>query len=195
MALFGNFPSLTELITNVIAGDEDAQWTLFDLYESQISRYIRHQLETNRCVQPQQDSLDVANWVWFKALDPDNLKSLKNPDAFPAWLYAIAKNDLIAHLRQCTKNPPVELEDPDSPEPVGHIRTSEEIVEASERIQQILIRAKSVDKRLHNILVLQLIGFTDQEIGERLGISSNNVRTIRSRKLLKLKAILNERKE
>ena len=195
MAQFGNVPSLTELISRVIGKDEEAQWTLFHLFESQIYGYIRHQFEINRCVNPPQDSLDVANEVLFKALDRQKLKNLKNPAAFPGWLHTIAKRDVIAHLKQCTRNPPVELKDQASFERVGQIRTSEDILEASERIQKILIRAKSLDKRLYNILVLQLQGVSDEEIAERLGIAPNNVRTIRSRKLLKLRALLKETKE
>jgi RNA polymerase sigma factor (sigma-70 family) len=146
-------------------------------------------------VQPDQDSLEITNWVLYKSLDPERLKSLKNPEVFLSWVYAIAKNDLIAHLRQCTKNLPINLEEQDSSLPSGRIRNSSEIVEASEGIQQILIRAKSVDSRLPHILDLELQGFSDQEIGERLRITPQNVRTIRSRGLLKIKSMLNEPKQ
>jgi len=186
VAQFGNFPSLTELIICVIAGVEEAQWTLLNLCESHIFPYIRNQLEKNRCVDPPQDSLDVANLICYKALDPKNLKSLKNPEAFFGWLNTTTKREVIAHLRKCTKNQPVELKDYDASAPV----TSEQMIEASDFIQKILIRAKNVDKRLYNILVLQLQGFTDQDIAEQMGISQQNVRSIRHRKLLKLKAIL-----
>jgi RNA polymerase sigma factor (sigma-70 family) len=195
VALFGPPPSLTELIGRAIAEDEKAQWTLFEMYESQIYGYIRHQFETNRCVQPPEDSLEVANWVWFKALDPEKLKRLENPDAFPSWLYKIAKNDSIAHLRRCTKNPTVELEDYDCYEPVTRTHAIEESIEASERIQQSLIRARSIDERLPEILVLTLKGNTAKEIGEQLGISSSNVRVIRRRGLIKLNAMLKRTKE
>lgn len=191
MTQFGKFPSLTELIRSVIAEDEEAQWTLLDLCESHICPYIRHQLEINRCVNPPQDSRAVANWVCYKASDPKNLKKLEEPEAFFGWLYKMTRREAIAHLKECTKNQHVELKDCDPQAVVS----SSEMIEASEQIQQILIRAKTVDKRLYNILVLQLQGFTDQEIAESMGISENNVRTIRSRKLLKLRAILNESKK
>ena len=191
MTQFGKFPSLTELIRSVIAEDEEAQWTLLDLCESHIYPYIRHQLEINRCVNPPQDSRDIANWVCYKASDPKNLKKLEKPEAFFGWLYKMAKREVIAHLKKCTKNPHVELKDCD---PLA-VTSSEQMIEASDQIQQILIRAKTVDKRLYDILVLQLQGFTDQEIAERMGISENNVRTIRSRKLLKLRAILKDSKK
>lgn len=195
MAELGNPPSLTDLIDRASAGDSAAQWTLFNLYESKIYGYIKHQLQVNRCVQPQVDYLDVANSVWAKALDPKNLQSLKSADAFPAWLFRIATNESITHLRQCTKNPPAELDEHDSYESLARFRTSEEIIEASERIQQILIRAKSLNRRLYKILVLTLAGYRDEEIGKRLEISPNNVRVTRRRGLIKIKAMMNERKK
>ena len=192
MTELGNPPSLTEWINRASTGDSEAQWTLFNLYESQIFGYIKHQLQINRCVQPQVDCLDVANSVWSKALDPKNLENLRSADAFQTWLYRIAKNESITHLRQCTRNRPAELEEDDSYEPLARFRTSEEMIEASESIQQILIRARSISKRLYKILVLTLSGYTAEEIGERLGISPNNVRVTRRRGLLKIKAMMNK---
>lgn len=75
------------------------------------------------------------------------------------------------------------------------MRTPEEIVEASEHIQEILILAKSVDQRLFQIMIFQLEGLSDQEIAEHLGITLNRLRTIRYRMLPKLRALLTETKE
>ena len=195
MAQTGSPPSLTELIGRVIAKDEEAQRALFERYAPRVYGYVRHQLETNRCVQPSEDCKDVANSILCKALDPEKLKKLDNPEAFPGWLYTTTKRDVIAHLRQCTTNPNIELEDCDYNEPAARSSTTEESIEASERIQQILIRARSIDERLPKILDLTIQGYTAQEIGEQLGISPNNVRTIRGRGLFKLKLMLKERYE
>lgn len=195
MALFGTPPSLTELIGRAKAGDEEAQWTLFEMYAPRVYGYVRYQLKTNSCVQPPEDSKDVAISILWKALDPKKLETLDNPEAFPGWLFTTTKRDVIAHLRQCTRNPTVNLEDHDFSEPVSQIRSSEETVEASELIQQILMRARTIDKRLYVILVLQLLGYEDHEICKHLEISSSNIRTIRSRGLLKLKALMTETKE
>ena len=189
-------PSVSEASNPQVVDDESESkiFSLFNLHGAQAYRYIRRLLQINGCVLPSEHSIEVANSVWSKALDPQHLKGLKNPKTFSSWLYTIAKNDSIAHLGKCTKKP-VELEHDDSSEPVGQMRTTEEIVEASEHIQEILILAKGLDERLFQIMVFQLEGLSNQEIAEHLGITLSKVRTIRYRMLPKLKALLKETKE
>ena len=194
MATIKNFPSLLDLIERVIAGDEAAQDDLMSRYADELLRFINHFLFTCGCPNSRVDSLEVANWTWFKALDPEKLKILRDPGSFRAWLYAVARNFAIAHLRICVRHRPVAIDDVYlSGRQDGVLVSTKEQLEQNVLVQEILEIAKGLNSNLHWILILTLSGHPDVEIAEFLGIRTAYVRTIRSRGLIQIRAILRER--
>jgi len=189
-----DFPTLANLIKGAIAGDEAAQRDLMSLFADELLRFIIHFLSTHGCANAQVDSLEVANWTWFKATDPKTLENLKDPGKFRSWLYTVAKHCAIAHLRTCVRHRPPDIEDLyPSGIPDGALVTTDEQLKQDELVEEILEIAKGLDSNLHWILTLQLSDTPDVKIAEFLTISRENVRTIRRRGLIQIRAILRER--
>ena len=194
MAIIQTFPSLTVLISAVIAGDEVAQWQLQGLYDKGLQRFLRGYLAVNRCLWPYEDGEEIANFVWLKALNVNNLKNLRDPCSFPGWLHVIATNDANAHLPNCLKRRPTYLEDCDpSTLSNAQIVPGDRALEAQELLATTLELAKSDrDHRVYPILCLRALGYAYAEIATRLGISEELMRTIHGRGLMRIKAILGQ---
>jgi RNA polymerase sigma-70 factor, ECF subfamily len=71
-----------------------------------------------RLVDDEQDAWDILQETWLKAIR--GIGSLREPATLPAWLYRIARNTAMSHLRKRyadkalveTCDPPAEAEDP-----------------------------------------------------------------------------------
>jgi RNA polymerase sigma factor (sigma-70 family) len=187
VTLYGDFLSLTELIEAVIAENERAQEVLFETYGPSIHGYIRRYLERNRCVQPDQDSCDVAIEVWCKALDPTILRKLRNYNAFVTWLYRVARNDAIAHLTKCTRYRLVDLGVLDSSAQSGQPLSIEKMLETGDEFLNIMAIARTISWKLYTILSLKRVGYSTAEIANCLRITEENVRTTISRGLVKIR--------
>ena len=79
------------LLLKYRAGDERALPELVSLWERPLFYYIR------RLVDSEEDAWDILQEVWCRVIQ--KLRTLRNPAALPAWLYAIARNTVSNHLR------------------------------------------------------------------------------------------------
>lgn len=79
-------------------GQKDALEKLVRLWERPLYYYVR------RLVVAQEEARDLAQEIWLKAIL--KLKTLRDPAAFPAWLYRLARRHVFSHLR---KTRPFEL--------------------------------------------------------------------------------------
>ncbi len=75
-------------------GDQSAVTELVLLWEKPLFYYIRRLMPT------EEDAWDTAQEVWMIVIR--SLGKLRTPEAFPAWLYRIARNTAYRHLK---KNP------------------------------------------------------------------------------------------
>jgi len=73
-------------------GDMGAFEHLVRLWEARLFYYIR------RLVDQEADAWDVLQKTWIKALR--GIRSLKDPEALPCWLYTLARRTVIDHLRR-----------------------------------------------------------------------------------------------
>ncbi len=72
-------------------GDMGAFEQLVRLWEARLLYYIR------RLVEQEADAWDVLQKTWIKALR--GIRSLKDPEALPCWLYTLARRTVIDHSR------------------------------------------------------------------------------------------------
>ena len=79
-------------------GQKDALEKLVQLWERPLYYYVR------RLVVAQDEAGDLAQEIWVKVIL--KLKTLRDPAAFPAWLYRLARRHVLSHLR---KTRPAEL--------------------------------------------------------------------------------------
>ncbi len=79
------------LVLRCKRGDKQAFAGLVRLWEKRLFYYVR------RLVRTEEDAWDTLQHVWMKVLM--GIQSLKNPQNLPVWLYRIARNTAVSHLR------------------------------------------------------------------------------------------------
>ena len=80
------------LVLRYRRGDERALEELVSIWERPLFYYIR------RLVDSEEDAWDVLQEVWFKVIR--KVRKLRDPAAFPPWLYKLARSSAIDHLRR-----------------------------------------------------------------------------------------------
>ncbi len=152
----------TGIVEQARAGDKTAFDTLFQHYNARICTYLAHM------VGDEEEGRDLAQETFLKAWQC--LASLHNEVCFDAWLYRIATNIAIDHLRRrkfrWSRWITDENEDMSTAGP-------EERVAEVELIQQALAK---VSLKYRTCLLLQLVAnFSQREIATALKISEKSV--------------------
>jgi RNA polymerase sigma-70 factor (ECF subfamily) len=80
------------LVSLVIQGDKDLFGELIDRYESKLTRYVM------RFTQHSEDVSDIIQVVFIKAYT--NLQSFDVSRSFNSWIYRIAHNESVTHLKK-----------------------------------------------------------------------------------------------
>lgn len=81
-----------EIVQKVIQGDKDLFGELIDRYEEKLTRYVR------RFTQQSDDVEDIIQIVFIKAYT--NLQSFDTARSFNSWIYRIAHNESVTHLKK-----------------------------------------------------------------------------------------------
>ena len=79
------------LVLRCRRGDNDAFKELIGNWERRIFYYIR------RLVSDEQDAWDILQETWMKAFN--GIGRLREPGRLPTWLYRIARNTAVSHIR------------------------------------------------------------------------------------------------
>jgi RNA polymerase sigma factor (sigma-70 family) len=80
------------LVMRCQRGQTDAFRELVRTWEKRLFYYIR------RLVDNEQDAWQVLQDTWLKVIS--NIKKLREPKKLPSWLYKIARNTALGHLRK-----------------------------------------------------------------------------------------------
>src|SRR4051794_22958585 len=144
-------------------GDERAFEVLYERHSPAILRYCRSLLRST------QEAEDVKQEVFVLAISA--LRRGAQPDAFRPWLYRIAHNACMSHLRM---RRPVLVADngvlvgPAAAEPVQHHR---------EELRQLLDDIGTLpDVQRGALLLREMDGFSYEQVGEVLGLPLSTVR-------------------
>lgn len=182
-------PSDELLVTRILAGDADLYETLIARYERPIVNFIY------RMIGDYEQALDLAQEVFFKAY-----RSLERFDPtfrFSTWLYRIASNRSIDHLR---KQAPVllSLNDPKDGEPGSEgaiqlksaTRGPEDLLASRELGEQISGAIDALPAPYRELILLRhLQGMSYEEIArlKRLPLGTVKNRLFRAREILRRK--------
>jgi RNA polymerase sigma-70 factor (ECF subfamily) len=151
-----------EIVEQARAGDKTAFDTLFQHYNARICTYLAHM------VGDEEEGRDLAQETFLKAWQC--LANLHNEAYFDAWLYRIATNIAIDHLRR--RKFRWSYLKTDENEDMSTAGPEERIVEM-ELIQQALAK---VSLKYRTCLLLQLVAnFSQREIATALKISEKSV--------------------
>jgi RNA polymerase sigma-70 factor (ECF subfamily) len=80
------------LLVRCQRGDRKAMEELVAVWEKRLFYYVR------RIVDQEADAWDVMQKTWVKVFR--RVKSLKDPQSFPCWLYTLTRNTALNHIRQ-----------------------------------------------------------------------------------------------
>lgn len=85
-------PSDEAIVNLIIEGDKDLFGELIDRYEAKLTRYVM------RFTQQQKDVSDIIQVIFIKAYT--NLQSFDTARSFNSWIYRIAHNESVNHLKK-----------------------------------------------------------------------------------------------
>lgn len=177
-----------ELVARAKAGDQDAFEQL--MLDNQNRIYaLALRLTGNR-----EDALDLAQEAFLNAWRA--LPAFQGDSSFSTWLYRLASNACIDHLRRQRRQAVVEplfQEDGEDvrPEPADPRGDPHQAAERSERLRALDRGLRALPPHHRQILVLrELSGLSYQEIGNTLNLDLGTVKSRIARARLALKKIL-----
>ncbi len=172
---------LGKLIRQALDGNRTAFGEIYDLYAERVYRFIFYRVNHHETAEDLVAEVFVR--VWTK------LSGIRGPEAFPGWLFQIARNLVIDHYR--TRKPQVDLSELENVleyednfiDKTNLGFEQKEFLKALKKLsqdQQIVIKFKFIDE------------LTNQEIAEILNKSEGAIRVIQHRAITELKKLLNQ---
>ena len=156
------------LVLRVQGRDSVAFQELVALYERRILYYIR------RIVSEDSDGADVLQEVWMKVFQ--RINTLRAPEAFRVWLYKIAHDVSVSHLRKRRHDQPAPL----SEELIGELAESTDWneLELLEEAAQVHAALAQLSLPHREILTLRFLEELDlAEIAEIVGCGLGTVKS------------------
>src|SRR5919112_4316717 len=145
-------------------GDERAFGVLYERHSAAILRYCRSLLRSP------QEAEDVTQEVFVRAISA--LRRGADPDAFRPWLYRVAHNACMSHMR--TRRPVLVA---DNGVLVGPAAVAEPVDGHREELRQLLDDIGSLpDVQRGALLLREMDGFSYEQVGEVLGLAPSTVR-------------------
>src|SRR4051812_5378282 len=145
-------------------GDERAFAVLYERHAPAILRYCRSLLRST------QEAEDVNQEVFVLAISA--LRRGAQPDMFRPWLYRVAHNACMSHLR--VRRPVLVA---DNGVLVGPAATAEPVQHHREELRQLLDDiGKLPDVQRGALLLREMDGFSYEQVGEVLGLPLSTVR-------------------
>lgn len=178
-----------ELVARAKQGDHDAFEQLVRNNEKRIYNL------TLRMVGDPEDALDLSQEAFLNAWR--GLASFKGDSAFSTWLYRLASNACLDHLRSKKRRQeagaiPLSLDDEDaSPPPADELSSPAQQLERKERAQALHRALDALPSHHKQVLVMrELSGLSYQEISDILALDLGTVKSRLTRARLALKKIL-----
>src|SRR3954465_56462 len=156
--------SAERLVAIAKEGDERAFEVLYERHSAAILRYCRSLLRST------QEAEDVKQEAFVLAISA--LRRGADPDAFRPWLYRIAHNACMSHLR--VRRPVLVA---DHGVLVGPAVAAEPVEGHREELRELLDDiGRLPDVQRGALLLREMDGFSYEQVGEVLGVSLSTVR-------------------
>ena len=174
-----------DLVTRA-ATEPAAFVVVYDKYYSRVYNYIRYHF----CDAEAAD--DVTAQVFEKALAKiDGFCPERGP--FSSWLFAIARNTVISHLRTQRRRRLLSLDG--LLDRLGGGRQPEQAVIRNETYVELLVAIARLDERKRDLVALKFAaGLTNRRIAELTGLSESNVGVILYRTVRWLRSELDSKR-
>ncbi len=174
-----------QLVAAVREGSEEAFELLYRRYRPRIVGYVRGMVGDHARAE------DIAQEAFMSALR--GLRASTQEISFRPWMYEIAKNASIDHLRRARRGAEVSIDSDDfSPQEEGRISQSVSGTDAEvarrKELESLQMAFGDLPKSQHQILVMrELEGLSYDRIGSRLGLTRGAVESqlFRARRTLR----------
>ncbi len=177
-------PNEPSLVHQAKLGDADSFAQLYDGYVERVYRYVYFRVSDDLTAE------DLTSQVFLKAWENlDRYQSGSSP--FVAWLYTIARNQVIDHYRTHKESVPL---DEISALPASG-RTVDEQVEARFDLDTMRDALQFLTEEQQQVLILKfIVGMKTDEIAQTIGRKEGAVRALQMRALQTLSKYLEEEK-
>ena len=174
-----------QLVAAVREGSEEAFELLYRRYRPRIVAYVRGMVSDHARAE------DIAQEAFMSALR--GLRGSAQEISFRPWMYEIAKNASIDHLRRARRGAEVSIDSDDfSPQEEGRISQSVSGTDAEvarrKELESLQMAFGDLPQSQHQILVMrELEGLSYDRIGSRLGLTRGAVESqlFRARRTLR----------
>src|SRR6266446_3332618 len=157
--------TILDAVKRAQVGDEASFTTLYQSYHRRIYYYLL------RLVGNPEDASDLASETFAKAWRA--IPGILDGRRFRSWLYSIATRTALDHLR-LRKRGQALWGSPDEDSPDEHVTGFEDRIEEQELIRLALAQ---VAPKPRACLLLQLEGFSQEEIARQVGLQKKSVST------------------
>ena len=145
--------------------DKEALQELVRTWEQRLFYYVR------RLVDNEQDSWDILQQTWLHVIR--GLSSLKEPRSLPAWLYRVARNTAMRHLRTEYRENTLREEAGEIPD--GEVTTEDSTFDNAEQVHHALTQ---ISQPHREVLTLYFLGdLSTEEIAGILDVPPGTVRS------------------
>jgi RNA polymerase sigma factor (sigma-70 family) len=152
-----------DLVRRAAAGDGRAFAALVQETTPSVRTVLR------QYVRSAEDVSDLSQEVYLRALQ--RLSTLEDPERFKSWLYAIARNAGLDHVRQARRRPTSSMED-ELVEPREADPGPDELAEVRELSERVRSSAARLNPRDSTLLAMVTqLGFTPTDVAGALGMS------------------------
>jgi len=168
------------LVQRAQARDPEAFNQLYEAHFEKVYRYVAMRLGNGM------EAEDVTQEVFLKALGSISSFRWKGVP-FLAWLYRIARNQVIDHYRKRPKTPPVSINDLQIPEEGNPV----EIAEQKSEFERIMKAARKLTEAQREVIALRFV--SDLSIAETAHVmrrSEGAVKALQHSALIALRRVM-----
>lgn len=174
-----------ELVDAARQGDQAAVAALYDHYLPRVFRFVMNRLESR------EDAEDVTAEVFIRVVDNLPRFAWRENVPFGAWVFRIARNEVVSHVRRRQSRPrtrPI-----DDAMPIAEARDDLEAVETASTLRQVRDAASHLSPAQRDVIELRFgAGLTVAETARVLKKSENNVKVLQHKAIANLKNLLSE---
>jgi len=175
---------LKKLIRRIQEGDREAFGTLYDRFFDSVYGYVLRQVGTPA------DAEDITAGVFLEIYEKIGGFTWRGA-GFSAWLFRIARNDVLDHFRR--RNPARETALTEEIENLPAATTVHQLAERNWTEQELLSAIDQLSEEQRQVTLLKLmLNFSNRQVGEILGKSEGAIKALQHRALLSLKKHLDE---
>ncbi len=177
-------PDEVRLVHQAKSGDPDSFARLYDACVERVYRYVYFRMSDDQTAE------DITSQVFLKAWE--NLSRYQSDGKpFLAWLYTIARNQVIDHYRTRKESIPLD-EIPSLP---ANDRAVDEQVETQFDLQAMRDALQFMTEEQQQVLILKfIVEMTTAEIAQAMGKNEGAVRALQMRALQTLSKYLEKEK-